>query len=125
MVAEHEERILRDRHLCHGTSVAIVGRHIGFIEQPAVHINVPFIDSHFVSGNSDYALDVALGGIWWIVEDHNVSSTDGLDPVNEFVDENSFLVFEAGPHADALNFHRLIKEENDKGRKRERNKQIA
>src|SRR5271169_6495972 len=51
-----------------------------------------------------------------IPEHDNVASLNGLEAINEFVDEDAFLVGEKRSHARAFHFHRLIEEDdNDEG----------
>ena len=50
---------------------------------------------------------------------------DRLQPVNELVDEDPFLIFQRRHHAGAFDLHRLIEEDDDEGGDCKRNHQIT
>src|SRR5438477_43078 len=70
-------------------------------------------------------LDVALGGIARVAENDDVAALDGLPAVDELVDEDAFLVVERGHHARAFHLHRLVEEDDDESRDRERDNQVT
>src|SRR6266853_1123133 len=125
MVAQHEVAVARNDELRIGMSVGIVARHIVFVESFSVDIDLPVLNADSVPRNSNNALDVAFRGIARVAEYNNVTALDRLPAIDELVDEDALLVFEAGHHADAFDLHRLVEKDNDERGDGERNQQIA
>src|SRR6266567_2630731 len=125
MVAEYEETMGRDRHLRIRPRICIRRRNVVLVQRLIVHVDLAAINADAVARHPDHALDVALGGIARIAEDHNIPTLDRFQPVYKLVDEDSFLVVERGHHAGSLNFHRLVEEDDDESRDRQRNDEIA
>ena len=90
-----------------------------------VEIDAAVVDADVVSGNADDALDETLGGIEGIAEDDDVAAVNGLDAIDELVDEDVFLVGEGGHHAGAFDFHRGVEEHDDEGDEAEGDDQVA
>src|SRR5579872_6554229 len=78
-----------------------------------------------VSGNSDYTLYKTLRGVPRIAEYYDVAMLDGLNAIDEFIDENALLIVQGRHHAGALNLHWLVQEDDDERRNRERDDQVA
>src|SRR5258708_9351711 len=114
MVAQHEVGVARNDELRIGTSVGIVARHIVFVESFSVDIDLPVHNADSVPRNSNNALDIAFRGVARIAEHDNVAALDWLPAIDELVDEDALLIFEAGHHADAFYLHRLVEKGNDK-----------
>src|SRR6266436_3046620 len=125
MVAQHEIAVARNDELRIGMSVGIVARHIVFVESFSVDIDLPVLNADSVPCNSNNALDVAFRGIARVAEYNNVAALDRLPAIDELVDEDALLVFEAGHHADAFDLHRLVEKYNDERGDGERDQQIA
>src|ERR1700687_663145 len=125
MVAQHEVGVARNDELRIGTSVGIVARHIVFVESFSVDVDLPVHNADSVSRNSNNALDVAFRGVARVAEYNNVAALDRLPTIDELVDEDALLIFEAGHHADAFNLHWLIEKDNDERGDGERHQQIA
>src|SRR6266478_4544561 len=106
-------------------SVGIVARHIVLVESFSVDIDLPVLNADSISGNSNNALDVAFRGVARVAEYNNVAALDRLPAIDELVDEDALLVFEAGHHADAFDLHRLVEKDSDEGGDGERNQEIA
>src|SRR5271155_5424212 len=115
MVAEHEEAVGGNDDLTIRAFVRVISGNIVFVDRLAVHVDLTGFDADVVAGNSDDALDVALGSIARIAEHNNVAALDGFPAINELVDENPLLVFEAGHHAGAFDLDRLVEKNNDEG----------
>ena len=73
----------------------------------------------------DYALDVTLRGVAGIAEDDHIAALYWLEAVDELVDENPFLILQRGHHAGAFNFDGLVKKDDEEGRDRQRNQDVA
>ena len=65
----------------------------------------------------------ALRRVARIAEHHDVAALDRLQPVDELVDENAFLVVERRHHAGAFDLYRLVQEDDDEGRDGKRDDQ--
>src|SRR5450631_2051308 len=76
VVPHHEKALLRHNNLTHRPAVAVVFRNIPLAQWFAIEPDLAVVNPQPVSGQSDHALDVALLGIAWIVEDHHVPSLD-------------------------------------------------
>jgi hypothetical protein len=116
MVAENEVSIFRHRGLDHRAEIKVVGRDIRLSQGNAIDVNLSLDDADVIARNSDYALDVALCRIEWVVEDNDVPPLDGLKLIDELVYENALLVLQTGEHAGAFHLYRLIEKDDDKGR---------
>ena len=58
-------------------------------------------------------------------ENDNVPALNRFQPVDKFVNEDAFLIFERRHHADAFDFYRLVEKDDDEGRNRKRDDQVA
>src|SRR6185312_3390812 len=116
MVSQHEISTGRNYGQRVRSRVGILGRNVVLTKGLAVDVNMSVRDTNLITGNSDHALDKALARIAGIAKHHNVSALDAFPPVNQFVDEDAFLVFKAGLHASAFHFHRLIDKQDDEKR---------
>src|SRR5208283_737589 len=125
MVAEDKEAMRRNHHFAKGAGVGVIVRNIVFVEGFAVHVDLAVLDADAVACDSDNALDVALRRVARIAEDHDVPALDGLPTIDELVDEDPLLVFEAGHHAGAFHLHRLVEKDNDESGDGERDQQIS
>src|SRR5580704_17698786 len=125
VIAEHEIAVGRNRHLGIGAGIGILIGDVVFVEGFVVDEDLTVFYADTVSSYSDDALDVSLGGVPGIAEDYDVAALDGLPAVDELIDEDALLVFEAGHHAGAFDFHRLVEKDNDEGGDGERDEQIA
>src|SRR5216684_2325926 len=124
-ISEDEETIRRNHNFTIGAGIGVIARNIVFVERLAVHIDLAVFDADTVAGNSDNALDVTLRSIARIAEDDDIAALDGLPAIDELVDEDPLLVFEAGHHAGAFNLHRLVEKDNDESGDGERDQKIA
>src|ERR1035438_1713714 len=125
MVAEHKERMRRDRQFGVRAGIGIGRGNVVLVERLVVDVHLAAIDAYTVARHPDHALDVTLRRVARIAEDHNIPALNGFQPVHKLVHEDPFLVLERGHHAGSLNLHRLVEEDDDKGRNRQRNNQIA
>src|SRR5450432_3333626 len=119
VVAHHKERALRDGEFRNRAPVGVLLGNVVLREGLAVD------DMDAVTGDADYALDVALGCVLGIAKDDDVAARNGLETVDEAVDENSLLVFEAGQHAGTFDFDWLIKENDYESGSEKGDHQIA
>src|SRR5579862_1207550 len=125
MVSEDEETVGRNDQLVEGTSIGVIAWNVVFVERVSVDVHLAVLDADAVAGNSDDALDVTFRGVSRIAEHDDVAALDRLPAIDELVDEDAFLVLEAGHHTGAFDFYRLIKKNNNERRDRERNQKIA
>ncbi len=116
MVAEHEVRIGRDHNIRIRAIVLVHSRDVIFDQQLPVEINAAIHDSDMIAGDTNHALNKALLRIPRIAEDDDVATLDGLNSIDELVNENALLVIKRRHHAGALDLHRLVKENNDESR---------
>src|SRR6266567_72159 len=121
MVAEYEEAMGGDRYLRIRPRICIRRGNVVLVQRLIVHVNLAAVNANTVARHPDHALDVALGGIARIAEDHNIPALDWFQPIYELVDEDSFLVVERGHHAGSLDFYRLVQKDDDEGRDCQRN----
>ena len=113
MVAEDEEGVGGNGHFGVAAVVAIGGSNVGLVQLLSVDEDAALVDANAVAGDTDDALDVALGGVLRVAEDDDVAALDGFPAINELVDEDAFLVGKTGHHAGALDFHGLIDKDDD------------
>src|SRR5215472_579884 len=113
VVAENKKSVRPHHRFRIGRGVQKLLRHIRFLQQSSVYVDMPVGNPDAVAGQRNYALNEALAAIARVAKDHDVAARNVLPPVNQFVDEDAFLVFQSGLHAAALDLHRLIDEEND------------
>src|SRR5262249_44859851 len=125
VVAENKVGVLSYRSLRHGTDVKILGGDVRLSQGLVVHINLAIDDANVIARYSDHALDVALGGIEWVVENNDVATLDGLKLIDKLVYENALLVLQTGEHAGAFHLYRLIEKDDDKGRYSDRYEEIT
>src|SRR5580698_6646243 len=125
MIAEDEKTIRRNHNFVIRAGIYVVAGNVVFIKRLSVHVNLAAFDADSVPGNSNDALDVTLRRVARIAEDNDVAALNGLPAIDELVDEDAFLVFEAGHHAGAFNLHRLVEKNDDESRDRKRDQQIA
>src|SRR5271166_1154201 len=125
MIAQHEIALRRHHNFRIRPRVGVGGRNVIFIESFAVDIDLATIDADAISGDANYALDVALRGITRIAKHDYVAARNRLQAVDELVDEDALLVGERGHHAGAFDLHWLVNEYDDECRDRERENQIA
>src|SRR5271157_2535582 len=76
MVPEHKEMIRLNTHWGVTLIVEVAGRNIGLAQGNAVYPNMAIANAHLVPGQSDYSLDVRLGRIEGIAENHHVTALD-------------------------------------------------
>src|SRR5579859_277496 len=114
MVAQDEISIHRDHDFRIGPGIQVIRGYVGFGDRFVVHVQMTIGYADAIAWQSDHSLDKALARVAWVMEHHNVSALDAFEPVDQLVDENALLVFQAGLHAAALNFHRLIEKQDDK-----------
>ena len=60
-----------------------------------------------------------------IPENHDITALNGLEAVNEFVNEDAFLVGEQRRHAGAFDFYGLIEKDDDDKREADGDEQVA
>src|ERR1700687_556418 len=102
MVAHYKITIVGYAYRTEITQIFILRRHIRFRDRSAIHVqnSLPYFD-HF-SRQRNYSLDKTLRAVQRVPEHHDIPAMYGLEPVNKFVDENSFLVGKQRRHARAL-----------------------
>src|ERR1044071_9972545 len=114
MVAQNEIGIPRDYDFRIGPGIQVIGGYVWFGDRCIVHIHVPIRYADAIARQSDHPLDEALACVAWVLEHHNISALDAFEPVDQLVDENALLVFQAWLHAAALHLHRLVEKQDDK-----------
>src|SRR4029077_9280675 len=114
MVAQNEIGIPWDYDFRIGPGIQVIGGYVGFADRCIVHIHMPIGYADAIARQSDHSLDEALACVARVVEHHNISALDAFEPVDQLVDENALLVFQAGLHAAALNFYWLVEKQDDK-----------
>ena len=113
-VVSHDPEVAgRDDAFGLGAVVAIAEGDVGLLEGDVVDIHSPAVDAEGVAGESDDALDVALGVVAGIEEDDDVAAVDGLETIGELVDEEAILILQAREHASAFDADGLVEEEDD------------
>src|SRR6202451_2054757 len=98
VIAQHEVGIGRNDRLRIRSRIGVNRGNVIFIHGLVVHIQLAAINADAVSTHSDYALDVALRRIAGIAKHDNVAALNGLQAIDEFVDEDAFLVGQRGHH---------------------------
>src|SRR5579863_4406319 len=108
-----------DHYFLVGPQISVFVGNIIFFQRVVVDKNLSGNNPHTVTAHPDHALNKALRRVTWIAKYDNVATFDRLPAVNEFIDENAFLVVERRHHAGALNFYRLVKEDDDEAGNRQ------
>src|SRR6185312_767606 len=114
MIAEHKISIVGYNDFRKGPRILIVRRHVGFGEFLTIDIHVSVRDADAITRYADNALDKALACISGVAESNNIAAFNALKSVNQLVDKDPLLVFQARLHAAALNFYRLIQKQAGK-----------
>ena len=125
MVAHHEVAFLGYDDLRHRAAVAILLRDVTLAQRLAIEPDLAVIDTQSVAGESDDALDIAFFRIAGIVEDDDIAALDGLEAIDEFVDEEAVAILKARQHAGAFYADGLVEEGDDQDGGRSGNQQIA
>src|ERR1700733_2533802 len=120
MIAKNEIAVGWDGNFGIGASVGVFVGNVVFVEGFVVDKDLAVFDADSVSGCSDDAFDVAFGRVARVTEDYDVAALDGLPAIDEFVDEDALLVFEAWHHAGAFDLYWLIEKDDDEGGDRQR-----
>src|ERR1700730_5632501 len=105
--------------------VNILRRDVRLFETFPVNVNASPANLHFIAGQPDNPLDKRFRAVQGIPEDDHVSTSNGLEMIHEFVDENPLLIREQRSHAGAFDFNRLVEEDDDDHRQAERDDQVA
>src|SRR5258708_4674034 len=113
VVSQHEIAIRRDYDFGIRMLVGELFRNVRLRHKLSVAINASAIDAYTVAGTANHAFDKALARVPRIAEHHNIAEGNVLQTVDQLVDEDTFLIFQARLHAAAFDFHRLINKEND------------
>src|SRR5947209_17385608 len=108
-----------------GAIVEVFTGDISFFQRTAVHVYLPLDNMHTVPRQADYTLDIALRRIEGVMEDNDVATLDRLQLVDELVDEDAFLILQAGEHARAFHANRLIKKDDKERRETQSKKKVA
>lgn len=127
MVAHDVEGVGGDLGLGDSQTVAELLGDVGFVDGLAVEADFAVEDFDRVAGDADDALDVRLRGVAREPEDDGVAAFDfaEAEAVDEFVDENSLLVFERGHHGGPFHLHWLVKKEDDDDGDDDREHEVA
>jgi len=125
VVAHHEVAVLGYDGLRHGAIVAVLLRDVMLAHWLAVKPDLAVIDAQTIAGKGDNTLDIALLRVAGIVEDDHVSTLDGGEVIDEFVDEEAIAVLKTRQHAGAFYADGLIEEGDDQDGGRGGNQQIA
>src|SRR3974390_564899 len=125
MIAEDKIGVRRNDDLGKRPHVFVGRRHIIFGGNLSVDVHQPVIDADAIAGQSNDTLDVALRGVSGVVEDDDVAAVNGLQPIDELVNEHSLLVGKSGHHAGAFDLYGLVEEDNEEHRNGERNEDIT
>src|SRR5215470_6157451 len=125
MIAEDEVAARRHYDFGVGPLVGIGRRDVVLDHWLFVYVYLPRVNANLVAGNADHALDVALGRVAGIAEDHDVAALDRFPAVDELVDEDALLVVEGRHHAGAFNLHRLVQKDDDESGDRQRNDEVS
>src|ERR1019366_6067537 len=125
MIPHHE--VLACRNSCGRQSAKIRGlrRNVRFRQELAIEIHLAFTDLHDVFRQSHDALDERLRAVQRIPKEDHIAPLHHLKPVDDLVDENSFLIGNQGGHAGSFYLHWLVEENNDDYGETQRNDEIA
>src|ERR1700730_4809165 len=125
MVAHHEIAVLGHAHGTKIAEILVHRRYVGFRNYLVVDVNDTAADFHGFARQPNHALDEGLGAVERIPKDHNVASLYGLKAVNEFINEDAFLVRKQRRHARTFDLHRLVQEDDDDQSEADGNEEIA
>lgn len=125
MVAHDEELVCGNKQIRLGAVVGEAGWNVGLGERMPVDGDSSVIDGDEVAGESDDALDVALGVIVRVAEDDDVSSLDGSHVKGELVDEEAILILKHGKHGGTFDANGLVEKDDDEGGDADRKNKIA
>jgi hypothetical protein len=102
VVAEHEVVAGPDGHGRVAVPLAVLRRYVGLRDLTPVHEEPPRAHLDGVPGQTHDALDEGYRRLAGIPEDDDVAPLDGLEPVDELVDDDAVPVVEKGLHARSL-----------------------
>src|SRR6266850_813989 len=125
VIAQHVVVTWLDVYRRIGSMVHVLGQYVVLIERLVIDVNNAAADFDDVARHANYALDVGLRRIKWIPENDDVLSLNLFDPVNELVDEDTFLVDQLGQHAGPFDFDGLVQKNNDHDRRADGEKDVA
>src|SRR6185312_7403109 len=125
MVAQNEIAVRRDGGIRIAAVVLVSGGHVVFLERLIVHIYLPAINAHMVARYRNYPFNETLRSVARIAEDNDISTRNGLQAVDELIDEDALLVVKSRHHANAFHFYGLINKNNDEAGNHQRNHEIA
>src|SRR5271166_702553 len=125
MIAEHEITMRRHHGLGIGAHILVLLGQVWFVQAAFVDEEHAILDPDPIAGDGDHALDVALRGIARIAEYDDIAARNRLQLVNELVDEDPLLVLERGHHAGPFDLDRLIQEDDEERRNRQRDEHVA
>src|SRR5246127_2917136 len=117
--------MLRHRRLWIRTRIGVGRGNVILVDRLIVDVYLAAIDANAVARHTDDPFDIDFGRVARIAELHNIAALNRLQPVDKFIHEDPFLVFERGHHARALHFHRLVEKDDDEGGDRQRDDEIA
>ena len=97
MVTENKKFSRRHANRPERLAVAELGGDVGLEQSPAIDEDLAVDHLDRLARQADDPLDIRFGGVQRVPENHHVAAMDVLNPVDELVDEDSFLVGELGP----------------------------
>jgi len=125
MIAHDEIAVGRDLGGGIVTDIGILRGHVRLGNFAAIDVDDTAANLDGFSGKGDDALDERFGAIERIPEDHYVSAVDGLETIDELIDEDTLLIGEERSHAGTFDFYGLIQEDDDDQRETDSDEEIA
>jgi hypothetical protein len=125
MVAHHEIVATLECSRAVVANIGVLRRDVRLGDFAAVDIYDAAANLYSLSRKSDDALDEGLGMIHRIPEHDDVAAVDGLEAVNEFIDEDALLIGEERRHAGTFDFNGLIEKNDDDQGETDGNEKIA
>jgi len=125
VVAHHPEVANGDDAFGLGALVAEAVGNVGLADDKVVDVDGAVVDADGVAGEGNHALDVTLGVVAGIEEDHDVAAVDGLEAIGELVDEEAILILQAREHAGAFHADGLVEEQDDEERHGDGDEDVA
>src|SRR5260370_24927411 len=92
VIAHHKITVALHAQRAEVAQVLILRRNVRLSERRAINIHDSLTNFDDLAGQADDALDKGFCAVQRIPEDDYVAALDGLEAVNELVDENALLV---------------------------------
>src|SRR5579863_1636778 len=105
----HDKIISRGNpHRWIARAIEVVPRNIRLLQFFSFHVHVTGANLNRLAGQADDAFDERFRVVYRIPENDHVPALDGLEAVDELVDEDALLIAKERGHAGAFHFDRLI-----------------